>query len=123
VTGFLAVGEAEPGVAEFSEVAADEDDLLPGVLRDEVDDGLVFGKAFGPELRHGAKDEDFVVEGGGGARGRSVGGGCGAGGCGAGGCGGADRNPREIFDGGAHAGGVGIISIQNDMKSVLFDEL
>jgi hypothetical protein len=60
VAGLFAVGEAEIGVAELAEVAADEDDLLPGVLGDEVDDGLVFGEAFGAEFGHGAKDEDFV---------------------------------------------------------------
>ena len=43
--GGAAVGETEIGMIDLFEVAADEDDLVPGVSGEEVDDGAMFVEA------------------------------------------------------------------------------
>ena len=79
--------------------------FLPGILPDEVDDALVFGEAFFSQFGHGAEDEDLIVRGHGAA----------------GGAGGDQAG--EILDSGPHAGGVGVVGVQDDVVTVFFDEL
>jgi len=79
--------------------------FFPVILTDEVYDALVFLQAVGAELGHGAQDEDLVI-----------------GWFGAGGCACGDQ-PGEVFDSGAHAGGVGVIGVEDDMVAVVLDEL
>jgi len=109
VTGCLAVGKTQIGVVDLFEVAADEDHLAPGILADQRDDGAVLIQAFGAELGHGAEDEDLAVETGGCAGGlrRCAGHG----------------DAGEILDGGAHAGRIGIVGVEDDVVAIALDEL
>ena len=91
---FAAIVKSMIGVVDLLEVSADEDDVLPLVLPDEVDDAAVFVQAFGAELGHCAEDEDFGA--------------------------GLDG---EVLDGGAHAGGVSVVGIEDDIVAILLYEL
>jgi len=86
-------------------ISSNQDHFFPGILTDEVDDALVFGEALFAELGHGAQDEDLVI-----------------GWFGAGGSAGGDQ-PGEILDSGPHAGGVGVIGVEDNVVAVALDEL
>ena len=61
--GLFAVVKAFIWMLQLLEIPSHQHYFLPGILSDEIDDPLMFGKTFGTQLCHGAEDEDLAHRG------------------------------------------------------------